>query len=80
VQPWGVVSTNEPGLELERTRFYADDPWKPKWYEKFEVGLAGGYGDGFIVQGHAGWSGWNLYVQHGRHGETYMVGKDWTLF
>jgi hypothetical protein len=23
-----TVSTNEPGLELEQTRFYADDPWK----------------------------------------------------
>ncbi len=75
-----TVSTNEPGLELEETRFYADDPWKKKWYERFEAGLAGGYGNGFAVQGHVGWGGWNVYLQHDRTGETCMFGLKWDLF
>ncbi len=36
-----TVSKDEPGLELEQKEFYADDPSKRKWWEKFEVGIAG---------------------------------------
>ena len=75
-----TVSTNEPGLELEQTKFYAEDPWKEKWYEKFEVGLAGGYGNSYAVQGHAGWGGWSIYIQHDRARKLYLVGKSWAPF
>lgn len=81
-----TVSTDEPGLVLAETRFYADDPWKEKWYEKFEAGLAGGYGDGFTAQAHFGWGGWAVYAQRSglfepeRGNTTVMFGKEARFF
>jgi len=75
-----TVSTNEPGLELEETRFYADDPWKPKWYERFDAGAGVGYGDGLTGEVHAGWGGWTVSAQRDRRGETYLIRKTWQLF
>lgn len=81
-----TVSTNEPGLELEETRFYADDPWKERWYQKFQAGLAGGYGDGFTAQGQFGWGGWVVYAQRsglfepGRGDTTVLFGKEARFF
>lgn len=81
-----TVSTNEPGLELEQVQFFADDPWKEKWYQKFEAGLAIGWGSGCTAQGHLGYSGWNIYLQRNQilgnepADSTVMVGKDWRFF
>lgn len=75
-----TVSTDEPGLEFAETKFYAEDPWKKSWYEKFEAGVGVGYGDGVTVQGQAGWGGWNVYVQRDRAGEAYMIGNSWEFF
>lgn len=83
-----TVSTNEPGLVLAETRFYADDPWKEKWYEKFEAGLAVGYGAGATAQGHLGWGGWAVYFQRNQLFETdkpaaattILVGKEVKFF
>ena len=81
-----TVSTDEPGLELKETRFYADDPWKEEWYRKFEAGFAGGYGDGFTAQGHVGWDGWAVYAQRSglfeqeRGDTTVMFGKEVRFF
>ena len=75
-----TVSTNESGLELEETRFYADDPWKKKWYEKFEVGVGVGYGDGLTGEVHAGYAGWTVSAQRGQRGETYLMRKTWEFF
>jgi len=75
-----TVSTTEPGLEIAQTRFFMDDPWKKKWYEKFEAGVAAGWGDGFTYQGHAGYDGWNIYVQRDRAGESFMTGKTFGFF
>ena len=81
-----TVSTTEKDLELEQVKFYADDPWKEKWYEKFEAGLAVGWGAGCTVQGHAGYSGWNIYLQRNQilgkqpADSTVMVGKDVRFF
>jgi hypothetical protein len=72
-----TVSTCEPGLELEETRFYADDPWKVKWYEKFEAGVGAGYGNGLVGEVHAGWT---VSAQRDRRGETYLLRKTWQLF
>jgi|GEM_PF-2432275 len=76
-----TVSTDEPGLELEQTRFYADDPWREKWYEKFDAGAGVGYGDGLTGEVHAGWGGWTVSVQYNQRGErTYLLRKTWQLF
>jgi hypothetical protein len=75
-----TVSTDEPGLELEQTKFYAEDPWKKKWYEKFEAGVGVGYGDALTGEVHAGWGGWNVSAQRDQRGETYMVRKTWRFF
>ena len=81
-----TVSTNEPGLELEQVQFFADDPWKEKWYQKFEAGLAVGWGAGCTAQGHLGYSGWNIYLQRNQilgkqpADSTVMVGKDFRFF
>ena len=81
-----TVSTDEPGLELAETRFYADDPWKESWYQKFQAGLAGGYGDGFTAQGHVGWDGWVVYAQRSglfdpdRGDTTMLFGKEVGFF
>ena len=65
-----TVSTNEPGLELEQVQFYADDPWKEEWHQKFEAGLAVGYGRGATAQGHLGWGPWAVIFQRDQLFET----------
>lgn len=53
-----TVTTDEPGLELAQTKFYTDNHWKEKWWQKFEVGV--GYGEGHTGEVHAGWGGWTI--------------------
>jgi hypothetical protein len=68
------------GLELEQTRFFADDPWKEKCYEKFNAGVAAGYGDGLTGEVHAGWGGWTMSAQRDRRGKTYLLRRTWGFF
>lgn len=81
-----TVSTTEKDLELEQVKFFADDPWEEKWYQKFEAGLAIGWGGGCTAQGHLGYSGWKIYLQRNQilgkqpADSTVMAGRDWRFF
>jgi hypothetical protein len=60
LEEWGVPVGDgaeepaAPGLKTAQKEFPADNPSEKRGYEKFEVGLPGGYGDGFTLLARAG--------------------------
>ena len=78
--PVTFINVDDPEITLSDTTLYAKDKYEEKWYQKFDAGLAAGYGDGLTILGTAGWSGFNFYITKDRSGESYLFGKSITFF